>query len=518
MCKIKKICYKFLIAVVHLDSSENRNLIFKDKPNNMGLFLGTVTNFNSNKGYVSLELNEAISIGDKICIQTPSEEAIYTISELMINKKNFPTAIPRDFVTVGRIKGNIKNGNKIYKITDKKLFDEASKTFADNAEFKKINLNCSIILKKDLPMTIYLTDENGISVSATSNVCPVPALNSPISKERVISQLSKTNNTPFAFSNILVDMENDLYVSPISSLNELRRNALAEYESKLLSSFKRISTASLNVEALKISLNSHKVSLLLNILNTSFDYSKITGADRIYVPFRYWISEAYKDVLNSICNNFNTYISLPCIMRNNYLNLFKNNIDKILSSFNVKGFVVSNIGQFELVNSYSNDYDLVGNYTLNSFNSETAKALDVSTVCVSPELDKDTISNLTVPNNKEVIAYGNLPLMNSNYCLLGKSNKCYKDCDKKCMNHNSYFLKDRLGFLFRIVPDNIDTVTTIYNSKTTSISLDGLNCDYARIDILDETIDEINSIISKVLNKEKIEGKQFTNGNLNKIV
>ena len=134
------------------------------------------------------------------------------------------------------------------------------------------------------------------------------------------------------------------------------------------------------------------------------------------------------------------------------------------------------------------------------------------------ELDKDIISNLVVPNYKEVIAYGNLPLMNSNYCLLGKSNKCYKDCTRKCMNNNSYFLKDRLGFLFRINPDNIDTVTTIYNSKTTSISLEGLNCDYARIDILDETVDEINLIISKVLTKQKLEGNQYTNGNLNKNV
>ena len=108
--------------------------------------------------------------------------------------------------------------------------------------------------------------------------------------------------------------------------------------------------------------------------------------------------------------------------------------------------------------------------------------------------------------------------MNSNYCLLGKSNKCYKTCSQKCMSDNSYFLKDRLGFCFRIIPDRIDTVTTIYNSKITSISMDNLNCDYARIDILDEDIEEINLIISKVLNKEKLEGKQYTNGNLNKLV
>ena len=502
----------------HLSVSENRNLIFKEKPNNMGLFLGTVTNFNNNKGYVTLKLNESLSIGDKICIQTPSEEANYTISELMINKKNSPSANIGDTITVGRIKGNIKIGNKVYKITDKKLFDEVGKTFAENSKLKKVSLNCKIELKKDTPMSIHISDNNEICVNVTSDICPVSALNAPITKERVISQISKTNNTPFIFENIDVDMHDNIYVSPISSLNELRRNALAEYENKLITSFKRTSSASLDLDNLKININTYKVSLLLNVLNTNFDYSHIKGVSRVYVPLKYWINNSYSRVLENVCQNFDTYIYLPCIMRNNYLNLFKNNIDKVLNKFKIKGFVISNIGQFELVSNYLDNYDLIGNYTLNLFNSETAENLNVSTVCISPELDKDTISNLSVAKHKEVICYGNLPLMNSNYCPLGKSNKCYKDCDRKCMNGNSYFLKDRLGFLFKVVPDNIDTISTIYNSKITSISLDGLNCDYARIDILDESIDEINLIVSKVLNKERLEGNEYTNGNLNKIV
>ena len=502
----------------HLDSSENRSLIFKEKPNNMGLFLGTVSNFNNNKGYVNLKLNESLSIGDKVCIQTASEEANYTISELMINKKNSPSANIGDIVTIGRIKGNIKTGNKIYKITDKKLFDDARKTFGENSELRKINLNCHVTLKKDIPMSIYISDNNGIGVNLISTISPVPALNTPITNERIVSQISKTNNTPFSFSNIELDMDDDIYISPISSLNELRRNALSEYENKLISSFKRSSSSSLVLDNLKININTFKISLLLNSLNSSFDYSCIKGVNRIYIPLKYWINTSFSNILANICNNFDTYIYLPCIMRTNYLKLFKNNIDKILNTFKVKGFVLSNIGQFQLVSNFSSDYDLIGNYTLNLFNSETAKNLNVSTVCISPELDKDTISNFSITKHKEIICYGNLPLMNSNYCPLGKSNKCYKSCDRKCMNNNSYFLKDRLGFLFKVVPDNIDTVSTIYNSKITSISLDGLNCDYARIDIIDESIDEINLIVSKVLNKERLEGNQYTNGNLNKIV
>ena len=509
----------------HLSSEPNKSLIFKEKPNNMGLFLGTVSNFNANKGYVSLKLNEALSIGDRICIKTPQEEANYTISELMINKKNSPTANAGDFVTVGRIKGGIKEGNKIYKITDKKLFDEANKTFADSNEFRKIDLNCSITVKQEEPISISVSDNNGIRVDIKSDIYPVAALNSPITKERIVAQLSKTNNTPFRFTNIKVDLDDNLYIAPISALNELRRNALAKYENKLLNSFKRSSSASFSDESLKVSINSYKVSLLLNSLNSSFDYCGLVDVNRIYIPFKYWVNSAYSSVINDICSNFETYIYLPCIMRSNYLKLFKNSINSILNKFNIKGFVVSNIGQFELIKPYAENYDFIGNYTLNLFNSYTTSSLcsinenfGLSTVCISPELDKDTISNLSVPQHKEVIAYGKLPLMNSNYCLLGKSNKCFENCSRECMDNSKYYLKDRLGLLFRIVPDNIDTVTTIYNSKTTSISLEGLNANFARIDILNETVEEINSIVSKVLNKERFEGKEFTNGNLNKLV
>ena len=69
---------------------------------------------------------------------------------------------------------------------------------------------------------------------------------------------------------------------------------------------------------------------------------------------------------------------------------------------------------------------------------------------------------------------------------------------------------------FRILPDNIQTVTTVFNSKTTSISPNDFNTNFDRIDILDETISEINSIIKTVKSGKRLEGKEFTNGNLNR--
>ena len=65
----------------------------------------------------------------------------------------------------------------------------------------------------------------------------------------------------------------------------------------------------------------------------------------------------------------------------------------------------------------------------------------------------------------------------------------------RCSTENEYYLKDRLNMKFKIMPDNVQTVTTIFNSKTTSISPKDFKIDCARIDIIDESIEEINNII-----------------------
>lgn len=74
------------------------------------------------------------------------------------------------------------------------------------------------------------------------------------------------------------------------------------------------------------------------------------------------------------------------------------------------------------------------------------------------------------------------------------------------------------GFEFRILPDNIQTVTTIFNSKTTCITHIDTGINSLRIDLLDESIDEINNIAKATIKNIKLDGKQYTYGNLNRDV
>ena len=216
---------------------------------------------------------------------------------------------------------------------------------------------------------------------------------------------------------------------------------------------------------------------------------------------------------------------MPTIIKANYKNLFYANSETAVKKYNIKGFVISNICNIRLLNDLFTDLDkyfkLVANYTFNVFNTDTVlelKKLGISKFTISPELDKETVSRLCDYRylQKELIVYGRIPLLNMNYCLLGETDKCYPTCKAKCTSNCSYYLKDRLNMKFRVLPDTLQNVTTIFNSKTTSISPKDFNIDFARIDILDESIDEINHIINVIKSSNRLEGTEYTNGNLNR--
>ena len=515
----------------HLDSKHNRNLIFPEKPSNMGIYLGTIKKYNSNKGHITLQLEEDLELGDSISVS--NEASKYLVSELMIKNVNQKKVSANTEVTIGRMKGNIKVGDKVYRISSKALSDFA-KTSYDNCENKKIPLNCTVTIKKNTPISMEIsTNKNtcynelysSIYVKEISNMIPIDALKTPISVERVVKQISKTTNTPFSFENITVLLDDGLYVPSISTLNELRRTALEKVEQEILSRAKRtlldLSRKSKESITYTPNVKNPEISVLFRQLDLDFDYTKLDKEKitNIYVSLELFISKKYSKVISYFSDNYNLYIYVPSIIKTNYKNIALSTIEQAVMIYNIKGFIVSNIGDFELLKKYSKDYEFIGNYTLNVFNNNTMeeyRKLGLSRITLSRELNQELIKEMLANANinTEMIVYGNLPLMASSYCFLGETNKCYPDCGTNCKKNNKYYLKDRLGFNFRVVPNSIETVTLICNSKTLSVSTKDLPVNFVRLDILDESINEINEAVDKAYNREKLEGLQYTNGNL----
>ena len=429
----------------HLSDEPNKKIVYKEKPNHMGLFLGTVQNYNKNKGYITLKLKEPISIGDKVSLE--NENGSYTISELMDKNNNIKETKINQTVTIGRIKGNISLGDKIYKISSNSLTDNAKESY--KKENRKVSLNCNVTIKKDLPISINITSDNDIpeykdlDINYELSYIPEEALNKPLDKETVIKQISKTNSTPYIFNNINIDLDNNLHLSKLSMLNELRRTALDKFYEYAVSKINRhlpenISDSELeknnetldnmrNLASTISNIKNKKTSLLLNILNLEYDYSKLENIDNIYIPLKYFLNKKYEQVLETLNKKAEIYIYFPTILKENYKNLFYTIAKKTVQKYDIKGFVVSNISNIKMLNDLFEDlkqhYKIVANYTFNVFNSNTVlelKKLDISRFAISPESDKEIISNLCNYNylQKELIVYVKTPLLNMNYCLL----------------------------------------------------------------------------------------------------
>ena len=257
-----------------------------------------------------------------------------------------------------------------------------------------------------------------------------------------------------------------------------------------------------------------KVSILLNTIKEEIDYAKLTNLDNVYIPFRFFLSN--KEKVNEICEKFNTYVLLPAITKSNYEKLIDNRLIDILNT-KIKGIVISNLSHMKILDRYKNEItslDLVANYTLNISNNNTIKELEkynVSKYIVTPELNKDGIQDLKGSILKETIVYGRTLLMTTEYCTIGILKQCPGLCEE-----GVYKLKDRMGFEFPIYTDRINCNNLIYNSKTTSISWKDLNTDWVRIDILEESIEEIQNIINVHKRGDRLEGENYTNGNLNR--
>ncbi len=505
----------------HLQDEPNKQLIYPQKPNNMGIFLGKIIKFNPTKGLVTAKLENTLSIGDGISFE--NENTKYTISELMNKNVNFKSAKKGMTVTFGRMKGNIKPNDRIYKLTDKELSSEALNSYSK--ESVKTYLSCNLKIHSSENILAQIKNLNfGLEESFEYDYIPEVAQNVPITKEKIIAQFRKTLNTCFEFSEIDIDMNENLFL-PTSVLNDIRRTAINLIEEKILKSFKRKASCnfdfsllntdidnSSNIESLQnqgfenfVSKNSLLTKvLLLNILNTEYDYSKLKHFDKIYIPLKYFSDKKYEKILKILEQKAKLYIYMPVVVKDRFLNKIALMVNKALQNYKISGAVISEMSSIYLFKNKNKDktqssnieenFELIANYNFNIFNFLSALEIEkmgFSIITLSPELTADELSNIKL-KNKEVIVYGKIPLMTMSYCLFGKSNRCYKDCKHQCLEDNNFFLSDRYNFKFKVIPDNIQTLTTIYNSR--NLALSNVNADCIRFDILDETIEEINKL------------------------
>ncbi|MCX7842977.1 MAG: DUF3656 domain-containing protein [Clostridia bacterium] len=527
----------------YLKGKSGKSMMCFEKPKNWGIYIGKVLSYNKKENTVKVKLEGSLSEGDGIEVWNGEDESPGNIvTEIKVNGNRTDSVAEGQTAVIGSISGRIEPGNKVYKTSDKKLMTFAAESFSGKFS-RKVPVEGRIRIKYGFPVTFAVYDKDGNSADALSGAIPEKAVNKPLTTDRVREQLGKTGATPFEFSNIDVELDEDIVI-PVSELNHLRRKALEELEVKRIQRYSRkMSADSINKKNSLLyfrgnnrkSKNDIKISLMLYGINIGFDYSSL-GADIVYIPFSAYANAANRNLFSEMRKNgTEIFMWLPNVTKGNYEHFIRTQLNQI-PDWGIDGVLIANLGSLDYFAQLP-EVKVRGDIGLNIFNSfalSEYENLGFSSLTLSPELNLKQINSiLGAAIEKEVIAYGRLPVMTSEYCPGGILKRGFDD-KAACTGcrSESYKLKDRKGMEFPILCDKIDCRSTIFNSKVLLMieyidSIKSAGIDTIRINITDESIEEIGMLINmhkdalmdnkKALVKhrdeiEKIKSRGFTRG------
>ena len=473
-----------------------KDMMNSQLPNNQGLYVGTVVDYNKKAKRLKIKLANTLKKGDGINLGGG------TIGRIIKNG-NIDTigykgeTIELDFV------GEARKGQIVFKTSDSELMDRVQATFTQDKEFVKNIIDAKITIKLGQKPILTLKDRHSNEATIEGDKIVEEAMKVALSKEKVETQLRKLGNTPYELDLLEIELDDNVSL-PISLLNQMRRDCI-ELLDKERVSIKNRKYKNKIVKYKPVLYNRNKqqeISVKVKNLE-QLESALECGVDRIYYEDTNTIDKGM-----SLAMKYNKKViySAPRIIRNKeYNHLAKAN------NAGVESVQVGNYGSID----YFKDKKLNIDYYLNAFNSETInyyKEIGADTLCISQELNineiKETIKYTDI--NIESVVYGYTPLMITEYCPMGV---IVRDCKKdkrvaKC-KESIYALRNSKGDEFRVSQD-IFCRSTIYNSNVTcmldnlyelhEIGINVLRLDFTLED--KETVKEVIEAYQEVLSND----------------
>lgn len=470
---------------------EGEKFLSVNNPKNQGVYLGEIL------GDGSIILKNEVSLGDGIssyddgCILT---KILYKNEKITVGKPNMKVKLfPNKF----------SKGDKIFKTNDQRFERELRESF--KGEYKNKNyLKARFEFEPYKPMVLEIYNDEE-SVKVFGDVVETP-INSPLSEERIISQLKKGSVGSFAIGDVELTYSEG-YVN-VSKINEIRRNALNEFRDKVINKyhknldFKFEEHFSPQVDK-KPALD--EKYLIYVSTQDQFDEVYENGFRDIAIsPFMYNRKLDFDKILSK--EDINLYIKFPTIIKEYEMDTILKVFEKFKN--HTKGILTSNAGILRKFKDSS--YEIVGDVKLNVFNDIATrfyKEIDLFTISV--ELCKKEIEELSRSTDRNLcmFVYGKPDVMVSEYCPIGTfvgkrslDNTCSRPCTR-----NDFYLKDRVNNKLLLKTEINCKIHTYKEEPIDLISeipevMDaGVNVFI--LDFIDETREQTRRILSNLLKK-----------------
>ena len=442
----------------HEDPKDLTNI---KRPNNFGYEIGKVTGYRS--GMYEITLHQRLNQNDIIRIDHDNEDVNLSVVKLYDREGNLINKA--DKVCYIKVKEKLSSGDVVYKTKDYLFY----KDLEDNLEkeFRRFRLNLKVYAYPDSKLVI---DAEGLGCSYLyeSEEILGEAINNPTTREHVVKQLCRLNDTVFALGDVEFEEYNAFI--PVKMLNNARREIVQGlYDAKISSKGRRTREPEAKE---KIAFPRQKPYIT----------ASVTTKEQYDACISLGIKEVYFD--NIIRRNQITY---------------EEREGELL------------IGGYGGIYHYRNRNPFITDYSLNVVNAASCRELyrlGAKRVTLSYELNKRQIGELIDAYYKEndgypaleMIVYGRAPLLFTKYCPLKKMGQC-GICKTK-----SYEIRDDYG-TFPIISHD-DCTTTILNGKILNLldempSINGVEA--FRLNFTIESAAEVEKIAKAAL--AKLDGK-----------
>lgn len=438
----------------HEDAKDITNV---SRPNNNGYEIGKISR--TFKGMYEITLTRPLNQNDIIRISHDNEDVILSVVKLYDRDDNLINRA--DHICYIKIKEKLSKGDRVYTTKDYGYYKALESSL--EKEFRRFKLDISVYAYPDSKLSIE-AEGFGLKYSYESEEILGAAITNPTTKEQVIKQFSRLNDTLFELNH--VDYEQCNAFIPAKLLNSARRDIVQGlYDLKLNSQKKRTKAAK----------RKEKISFPAQ---TPYLTASVTTQEQYDACVRGGIEEIYFE--NVVRRNQNDYEEKEGLLL---------------------------IGGYGGIHHYRGTNPFVTDYSLNVVNAASCyelHRLGAKRVTLSYELNKRQIEELTtayIDENGgypalEMIVYGKAPMMFTKYCPLKKMDQC-----GKCRTR-TYALKDEHG-TFPIMTHE-DCTTTILNGKTLNLlddlqSIQGVEA--FRLNFTVESEEQVAKVISQALNK-----------------
>ena len=386
-------------------------------------------------------------------------------------------------------------------------FLQAARQSYETGETQLVDLQFRAVVTVD-GSSLTVMDPEG---RTCQSIGPMPqrALRVPLTGEMLAQRVAKTGGTPYRCVQVRTRVDPGLTISA-AAINAMRRDVLnqltalrARREEKPIRSPKPVPMirGSRGLPGLTIQVTTRE-QLTPNLLNTE--------TAMLYVPMHLLMADP--NMTLRLVERGRLAVALPRVVHDPEMAKLQQDLST-LRQWGVRDALVGNLGL--IIPAREAGMRIHGDFGLNVFNSismNVMKSLEIVSAVPSFEMTLPQIRDLSKAVSAELIAYGRLPLMLTENCLIrGRTGEC------TCQTETSVKLTDKTGADFPIIKDGDICRSVLLNGKKLSWldrqeDLNKLGLWALRLYFTTENSREVDRVLGDYLNPQPFDPGSCTRG------